>query len=53
MVVIAVCWDGAGEIRGGGSLTATVGPDAQGHDLTVAVSIATVPASCDAYGVSA
>lgn len=53
MVVIAVCWDGAGEIRGGGSLTATVGPDAQGHDLTVGVSIATVPASCDAFGVSA
>ncbi len=53
MVVIAVCWDGAGEIRGGGSLTATVGADAQGHDVTVSVSIATVPAHCDAYSTSA
>lgn len=50
--LIAVCWDAAGNIRGGGSRTAMVGPDAQGHDVIVSVFIAAVPARCDGYGLT-
>jgi hypothetical protein len=52
VLVTAVCWDTAGNIRGGGTRTVTVGPEAQGHDVTIQVSLSTVPASCDAFGVS-
>jgi len=52
MVLIAVCWDAAGNIRGGGSRTAMVGPGVAGHDLTITVWIATVPARCDGYGIT-
>ena len=51
-MVTAICWDAAGEIRGGGTSSVMVGPDAQGHDVTIQVAIATVPARCDAYGIS-
>ena len=50
--LIAVCWDAAGHIRGGGSRTATVGADPQGHDVVVDVFIAAVPAHCDGYGLA-
>jgi hypothetical protein len=50
--VTAVCWDAAGNIRGGGTRTLMVGPEAQGHDVTIQVALSTVPASCDAFGVS-
>jgi len=52
VLVTAVCWDAAGNIRGGGTRTVMVGPEAQGHDVTIQVSLSTVPASCDAFGVS-
>ena len=52
VLVTAVCWDAAGNIRGGGSRTVMVGPEAPGHDVTIQVAISTVPASCDAFGVS-
>ena len=52
VMVTAICWDAAGEIRGGGTSSVMVGPDAQGHDVTIQVAIATVPARCDAYGIS-
>jgi hypothetical protein len=52
VLVTAVCWDAAGNIRGGGSRTVMVGPEAQGHDVTIAVALSTVPARCDAFGVS-
>jgi hypothetical protein len=52
IAVTAICWDAAGNIRGGGTRTVMVGPEAQGHDVTVQVALATVPASCDAFGVS-
>ena len=50
--VTAVCWDSAGNIRGGGSRTVMVGPEAQGHDATVAVAVSAVPTRCDAYAVT-
>ena len=49
----AVCWDGAGNIRGGGTGTLAVAPGNQGTDFTLAVSIATVPVRCDAFGLTA
>jgi hypothetical protein len=49
--LIAVCWDDSGNIRGGGIRFVVVGPDAQGRDITVDVSIATTPERCDGYGV--
>ena len=52
VAVTAVCWDGAGNIRGGGSRTVMVGPDAGGHDVVIEVAISTVPARCDGYGVT-
>jgi len=52
VLVTAVCWDAAGNIRGGGTGTVTVGPEAQGHDVTIQVALSAVPASCDAFGVS-
>ncbi|HEV7385453.1 MAG TPA: hypothetical protein VGN89_11285 [Phenylobacterium sp.] len=52
ILVTAVCWDSAGNIRGGGSRTVTVGPEAQGHDVTIPVALSMVPANCDAFGVS-
>jgi hypothetical protein len=52
VLVTAVCWDASGNIRGGGSRTVTVGPEAQGHDVTIQVALSAVPASCDAFGVS-
>jgi len=52
VLVTAVCWDAAGNIRGGGTRTVMVGPEAQGHDVTIQVALSTVPASCDAFGVS-
>jgi len=52
VLVTAVCWDAAGNIRGGGTRTVSVGPEAQGHDVTIQVALSTVPASCDAFGVS-
>lgn len=53
VLVTAVCWDAAGNIRGGGSRAVMVGPEAAGHDVTVQVALSTVPAHCDAFGVSA
>jgi hypothetical protein len=52
MGVTAVCWDAAGNIRGGGTDTVAVGPDAKGHDATISVFISTVPTRCEAFGVS-
>jgi hypothetical protein len=52
VILVAVCWDGDGAIRGGGTRTATVGPGAEGHDVPVAVWIATVPTRCDGYGIT-
>ncbi len=52
VAVTAVCWDGAGNIRGGGSRTVMVGPDAGGHDVLIDVAISAVPAGCEAYGIS-
>jgi hypothetical protein len=52
IAVTAVCWDAAGNIRGGGTRTLMVGPEAQGHDVTIDVALSTVPAGCDAFGVS-
>ena len=52
VLVTAVCWDAAGNIRGGGTRTVSVGPEAQGHDVTIQVALSAVPASCDAFGVS-
>ena len=52
VLVTAVCWDAAGNIRGGGTRTVMVGPEAQGHDVTIQVAISTVPARCDGFGVS-
>jgi hypothetical protein len=52
LAVTAVCWDGAGNIRGGGSQTVTVGPNPQGHDVTIQVAISTIPARCDAFGTT-
>jgi hypothetical protein len=50
--VTAVCWDTAGNIRGGGTDTVAVGPDAKGHDATIDVYVSTVPSRCEAFGVS-
>lgn len=52
VAVTAVCWDAAGNIRGGGTRTVMVGPEAQGHDVTIEVALSTVPTGCDAFGVS-
>jgi hypothetical protein len=52
VILIAVCWDAAGNIRGGGTRTAMVGPGDAGHDETIAVWIATVPTRCDGYGIT-
>jgi len=52
VAVVAICWDAAGNIRGGGSLTVMIGPGAQGHDVTIHVALSTVPTSCDAYGAT-
>jgi hypothetical protein len=52
LAVTAVCWDGTGNIRGGGSRTVMVGPDARGHDVVIEVAISTVPARCDSYGIT-
>ena len=52
VAVTAVCWDAAGNIRGGGTRTVMVGPEAQGHGVTIQVALSTVPARCDAFGVS-
>ena len=52
VAITAVCWDAAGNIRGGGTRTVMVGPEANGHDVTIDVAISTVPASCDAFGIS-
>jgi len=52
VAVTAVCWDAAGNIRGGGSRTVLVGPDLRGHDVVIDVAISAVPASCEAYGIS-
>jgi len=52
VLVTAVCWDAAGNIRGGGTRTVSVGPEAEGHDVTIQVALSAVPASCDAFGVS-
>jgi hypothetical protein len=52
VILVAVCWDAAGNIRGGGTRTASIGPGVAGHDVTVPVWIATVPARCDGYGIS-
>jgi hypothetical protein len=52
VILVAVCWDGDGAIRGGGTGTAMVGPGAEGHDVTVAVWIAAVPTRCDGYGIT-
>ena len=52
VLLTAVCWDAAGNIRGGGSRTVTVGPEAEGHDVTIQVALSTVPSRCDAFGVS-
>jgi hypothetical protein len=52
MILVAVCWDGAGSIRGGGTRTTTVAPGAEGHDVTLAVWIAAVPTRCDGYGIT-
>ena len=52
LILVAVCFDGDGNIRGGGTRTATVSPGADGHDVTVAVWIATVPTHCDGYGIA-
>lgn len=52
VLVTAVCWDAAGNIRGGGTRTVMVGPEAQGHDVTIQVAISAVPARCDGFGVS-
>jgi hypothetical protein len=53
VILVAVCRDGDGTIRGGGSRTAIVPPGAEGHDVMVAVWIATVPTACDGYGITA
>jgi hypothetical protein len=53
MILVAVCWDGAGNIRGGGTRTTTVAAGADGHDVTVDVWIVAVPTRCDGYGVAA
>ena len=50
--VTAVCWDSAGNIRGGGTRTVMVGPEAQGHDSVIAVAVSAVPTRCDAYAVT-
>jgi hypothetical protein len=50
LVLIAVCWDAAGNIRGGGSRTAMVAPGAR--DVTVDVFIAAEPARCDGYAIA-
>jgi len=52
VILVVVCFDGDGSIRGGGTRTATVTPGADGHDVTVAVWIATVPTHCDGYGIT-
>jgi hypothetical protein len=52
IALVAVCWDAAGNIRGGGTRTLMVGPEAQGHDVTIDVALSTVPVGCDAFGVS-
>ena len=52
VILIAVCWDGVGNIRGGGSRTSVVAPGGGGHDVMVAVWITTVPARCDGYGIT-
>jgi hypothetical protein len=53
MIPVAVCWDDAGNIRGGGTRTATVAAGQDGHDVNVAVWIVAVPTRCDGYGVTA
>ena len=52
VVLTAVCWDAAGNIRGGGVRTVMVGPQTAGSEVTIQVAIATVPTRCDAFGVS-
>jgi hypothetical protein len=52
VAVVAICWDAGGNIRGGGSRIVLVGPGAQGHDVTIQVSISTQPSSCDAYALT-
>ena len=52
VAVTAICWDAAANIRGGGSRTVMVGPEPKGHDVTIDVAISTMPASCDAFGIS-
>lgn len=52
VLLTAVCWDGAGAIRGGGSRTVTVPPGVQGHDEAIEVAISTLPARCDVFDVS-
>ena len=52
VTLTAICWDAAGNIRGGGSRALTIGPDSNTRDVSVSVSISAVPSRCDAYSVT-
>ena len=47
--VTAVCFDDAGEIRGGGTSTLAVGASSSGTDFRIAVTLAVTPANCEAF----
>ena len=49
--ITVVCWDGAGNIRGGGTRALRLDPAPQGTDASVSVAVSTIPLRCDGYAV--
>ena len=47
--VTAVCFDDAGQIRGGGAQIVSMGASPAGVDVQIAVSLPVTPASCQAF----
>lgn len=47
--VTAVCFDDAGDIRGGGVRTVAIGAAAAGVDVQIAVTLPVTPATCEAF----
>ncbi len=51
--VTAVCFDDAGQIRGGGAQTVSMGASPAGVDVQIAVTLPVTPASCEAFDTTA
>ena len=50
--VTVVCLDASGDIRGGGTMSITVGASTRVQDVSVSLSVPVQPAHCDAYSLT-